>query len=180
MTGLMLTAEQIRSAPPEIRRWLKSILDTEFLLGAGVEHATQAIDTVLAACGPDEARAVFAQIRGDYLAAQVMLELGRHAPVTADGSRRIVGGALADLARHARLDNLQQLGVCLERISSVFGEIRKDPGAVLFAFDQGGGFYVHETTYQSFRKLWKSLVLGEIAATPDERQPPVVAPEGPA
>ena len=69
MMALTLTAEQIRTAPPEIRKWLRSIIETEFKLSRGAEAEPQPRETVLAACNLDEAKAIFALVRGDYLAA---------------------------------------------------------------------------------------------------------------
>jgi hypothetical protein len=172
MMALTLTAEQIRTAPPEIRKWLRSIIETEFKLSRGAEAEPQPRETILAACNFEEAKAVFALVRGDYLAAQVMLELGRHSPIAAEGRRHVVGGTLADLARHARLDNLQQLATCLEHLTAAFRQVRKDGAATLFGYDQAGMVYIHETTYQSFRTLWKGLILGEFASSPEAQQAP--------
>jgi hypothetical protein len=172
MTALTLTAEQIRAAPPEIRKWLRSIIESEFQLSLRAEDEPEPRETILAACSFEEAMAVFASVRGDYLAAQVMLELGRHSPIAAEGRRHVVGGTLVDLARHARLDNLQQLAACLERLTTAFRQVRKDGAATLFGYDQAGMVYIHETTYHSLRTLWKGLVLGEFASSPEAQQAP--------
>ena len=128
MTALTLTAEQIRTAPPEVRKWLKAIVDAQFRLGSDSEPDPQVVsEAVLAACSLEEAKAVFALVRDDYLAAQVLLELGRHAPSTAGGTQPVVGSAVADLARHARLDSLHQLGACVERLSLAFRRFATTP-----------------------------------------------------
>ena len=111
---------EFRNAPSDVRRWLRSIVDAEFLLDEHSEHGAQSSDTVLSPCTPEEAVAVFGRIRSDYLAAQVMLEPGRHTPHIADVSREVVGVTLTDIIRHARLQDPRQIGACLEKITSGF------------------------------------------------------------
>jgi hypothetical protein len=105
----MLTADQIRNAPLEVRNWMKSLIDVELSLTGSSNHLAQSHEAPLTACTPEEAVTIFAHIRDDYATAQVLLELGRHVPVRAAGSHGIVGVALSDLARHARLGDLTNL-----------------------------------------------------------------------
>jgi hypothetical protein len=176
MAGLMLTAEQIRNAPPDVRKWLGSLVDAEFLLNGHADHNAHS-DGSLSACTLQDAIAVFARIRNHFLTAQVMLELGRYTPAIADSSREVVGIPLADIVRRAGLDDPRQLISCLERITWGFRAARDNPSAQLFVFDQRGRIYFREATYQSLRKLWENLVLGEMDLTERGAQAPASAPE---
>jgi len=58
MVGITLSAEQIRGAPPEVRRWLQQEIASSLNMqperdgtGAKTEH--------LVVCGPDDALAIF-------------------------------------------------------------------------------------------------------------------------
>jgi hypothetical protein len=80
MTSFTFTAEQIRSAPAEVRRWFENEIATAFAL-AGQQHApTHAAE--LAACTPQEALRLFELIKEDFAATQVFLELARQTPIT--------------------------------------------------------------------------------------------------
>jgi hypothetical protein len=76
MMGLMLTADQIRNAPLEVRNWMKSLIDVELSLAGSSNHPAQTHEVPLSACTPEEAVTIFAHIRDDYATAQVLLELG--------------------------------------------------------------------------------------------------------
>jgi hypothetical protein len=160
MTGLILTSEQVRAAPPEVRQWLKGLLEAE--LGAAPEaHEREAEAPALAACSPAEARQMFDRIRGDYLASQVFFELGRASAgpfVRPDHLHRI---ALVDIARHTRLGNLHHVAAALEMITMAFRDVRNDSDAALLAFDGRGAVYIHEVTHHSVARLWQDLVFGQ-------------------
>jgi hypothetical protein len=162
MAGLVLTAEQIRNAPPEVRKWLASIVDAEFLLEGQSPDGAEANENILCSCTPEEAAAVFARIRNHLPTAQVMLELGRYTPYIVDSSREIIAIPSADILRRTGLDDARELIGCLERIGWGFKAARDNPGAQLFEFDERGRIYFREGTYQSLRTLWKKLVLGEM------------------
>jgi hypothetical protein len=177
MAGLMLTAEQIRNAPPEVRKWLGSLVDAEFLLDGQSPNDTRADESILCSCTPEEAVAVFARIRNHFLTAQVMLELGRYTPYIVDSSREVVAVPFADIVRRAGLEDSRELIACLERIGWGFKAARDNLNAQLFGFDERGRICFREGTYQSLRKLWEKLVLGEIELSRPEAQAPASLPE---
>jgi hypothetical protein len=172
MAGLMLTAEQIRNAPPEVRKWLGSIVDAEFLLDGQSPNDAETNESILCSCTPEEAAAVFVRIRNHFLTAQVMLELGRYVPYIVDSAREVVAVPFAEIVRRAGLEDSRELIGCLERIGWGFKAARDNPNAQLFGFDERGRIYFREATYQSLRKLWEKLVLGGM----DSAQGQVSAP----
>ncbi|MBV8092472.1 MAG: hypothetical protein JO110_04415 [Acetobacteraceae bacterium] len=140
MVGIVLTPEQVRSAPAEVREWIKAQIEAEFAGGLplGSERGEAHRVSALSACRPDEALAVLDRIHRHYMACQVFFELGRDSPGIPrppELHRTTVG----DIIGHARLDSVDHLGACLATIQNAFREVRQDPGAALFAFDERGG-----------------------------------------
>jgi len=161
MTGLILTAEQVRAAPPEVKQWLKGLVDAE-LWGAPEPHAAVEAASALAACSPAEAKEIFDRIRGDHLASQVFFELGRASPGPLVRPDHLHRTALVDIARHTRLGNLHHVAAALDMITTAFREVRNDSDAALMAFDGRGAVYVNEVTHHSIARLWQDLVFGQI------------------
>jgi hypothetical protein len=162
MVGLVLTPEQVRSAPPEVREWIKGLVEAE--LAGEFAHPRCESGATLAACSRDEAAAILERIRGDYLASQVFFELGRDSPPEMPQPPQLHRIAIVDIMRHTRLANLDQLSAYLAAIQETFRAVRNDPAAALFAFDQRGGCYTHETTHQSIKRLWLDLVMNQMPA----------------
>ena len=78
MAGLVLGAEQTRSAPREVNEWIWSFVLAELALAPGPERGQDEMaEVALAERTVEEAGLVLEHIRDDYLAAQVFLEIGR-------------------------------------------------------------------------------------------------------
>jgi hypothetical protein len=170
MVNLVLTPQQVRSAPQPVREWLLSLLATEI----GVPPQSESIgDTEgtasLAECGEEEARRILADLGEDYLSTQVFFELGRERWGMTVGQADVCRISLSDLLHHARLVEPAHLMACLDRIATIFRQVRGDGNAVLFAFDQSGGLYVTEATSRSIRSVWRSLVKERQAAADEEQ-----------
>jgi hypothetical protein len=158
MTGFTFSLEQIRSAPPEVRRWVeREIAASLSRINAPVRDSALAHAAALAGCNPDEAAQLFELIKGDFLLSQVFFELGREAP-EAHGAAPLHAVAIGDLLRHTRLAGVERLGAYFGAIDQAFRAIRNGPEATLFAFDQQGHVYIHETSCRSIRQLWEQLV----------------------
>jgi len=157
MTGFTFSAEQIRSAPPEVRRWVEHEIASS-LAGIAVPTRDPPLHAAaLAACTPGEAAQLFELIKGDFLLSQVFFELGREPP-DMPGMAPLHAVAVGDLLRHTRLGGIERLGQYFGAIDQAFRAIRHDPAATLFAFDQQGHVYVHDATCRSIRQLWEQLV----------------------
>ena len=137
MTGFSFSLEQIRSAPPEVRRWVEREIAASLASIAGSHDAAPAHAATLAACMPDEAAQFFELIKGDFLLAQVFFELGRDSPDShAAAPLHVV--AIGDLLRHTRLGSADRLGEYFAALNQAFRTIRNDPEAMLFGFDDQG------------------------------------------
>ncbi len=171
VVGFTLSAEQVRAAPPEVRQWIANEI------AAALAVATRAPQrpahaAALAACTPQEALRLFEAIRSDFAACQVFLELARETPAGyATPPLHALG--IGDILRHTRLGE-PRLIESLTAINRLFQQLRDDPAATLFGFDQNGHLFIDETTHRSIRRLWETLVENRAAAS--EPQGGVEAP----
>ena len=165
MTSFTFSAEQVRAAPPEVRRWIEHELSAAVAAIEGPAHdAAEMHAAALAACSAEEAAQVFELIKDNFLLTQVFFELGRdmRSPTAAPLHALDVG----DMLRHTRLPDGDRLADCLTAITQVFRQLRNDPEASLFGFDAYGRVFIHETTHASVRHLWQQLLAPHAPAPP--------------
>lgn len=170
MTSFTFSAEQIRSAPPAVRQWIENeVVATLRALTEAPHQPPPAHSAELAACTPEEALQVFEAIRDDYATALVFLELAREAPIVGS-SPPLHALSLGDMMRHTRLTD-GRLVECFRAINQIFQQIRKDPEAALFGFDEANHVYIDAATHRSIRALWEELVRIRAPATADSATP---------
>jgi hypothetical protein len=156
VTSFTFSAEQVNSAPPEVRQWMVNEISATLLALTKAHREPPPHSPQLAACTLDEAVQVFELIRHDFATAQVFLELGRETPIGNTG-QSVIAVNIGDIMRHTRLGD-GRLFECLQTISQIFQQVRNDSGAALFGFDQGSHLYLNEATHQNIRNLWGELV----------------------
>jgi hypothetical protein len=167
MTSFTFSLEQLKAAPPEVRRWFEHEIGGALGILGRLDHdPSHAHDGSLAACTPEEALHIFEAIKDKFLLSQVFFELARETPA---GRVAPPFHALniADILRHTRLPDGDRLADCLTAINQVFQRVRNDPEAALFGFDQFGHVYIRDTTHHSVRLLWEQL----FAAQPSRPAP---------
>ena len=164
MTSLTFSLEQLRSAPPEVRRWVEHEIGAALGALGRLEHDPSQIHTpALAACTPEEALQMFDQLKENFLLAQVFFKLARETPV-GRVAPPLHALNLADLLRHTRLSDGDRLADCFTAINQIFQTVRNDSEAALFGFDQHGHVYIHETTHHSIRRVWEQLFVADQSA----------------
>lgn len=171
MTSFTFTAEQIRSAPGEVRRWFENEIATAFALAGQQPPPAHAAE--LAACTPQEALRVFELIKEDFGATQVFLELARQSPM-ASSTAPLHALSIGEIKRHLRFTD-ERLVDGFRSINQAFQQIRNEHAAALFGFDQANHVYVHEVTHRSLRMLWEELVqlrAAEAAGSSEPIPPP--------
>jgi hypothetical protein len=157
MISFAFSLDQVKSAPPEVRRWIEREAATALAALSRPEpdplhpHAA-----ALSACTVPEAAEVFALIKGNFLLSQVFFELGREMPGNRGGPS-LCALSLMDILRHTRLADGDRLVDCFNAINQAFQTVRNDPEASLFGFDQYGQVWIHQTTHDSIRELWDQL-----------------------
>lgn len=151
MVAMTLTAEEIRTAPTEVRHWLEQQYGT--LFGTPEPHSAA---PPLSACTPEEAAAILTQIQGLLPVVAVFFELGREtAAASGQGVRAL---SLPEMARHARLRAPEQVLECLRMINQVLAEIRQQPDAAIAAVDGQGRCFVADATSSAILGLWQQIV----------------------
>lgn len=165
MTSFTFTAEELMTAPAEVRQWVISRVEGGLATMMRAGPAPAAHSGTLASCTIDEAAQLFDLIKTDFAAVQVLFELGRDRPMADVGQQPLHALSLSDMIRHTRLDDARLLE-CLRTINLAYQQVRQDAQAALFGFDQANHIYIHEMTHRSLKALWQELV-GSRAAAPE-------------
>lgn len=166
MIGITLTAEQVRAAPPEVRRWIEHEISVAFG-GAGPAAPTvEDLTTRLIGCNPDEAAAMLELVQGMLPVVNVLFELGREAISTPVHGLRAF--RLADLMRQARLSTPQQVVECLDVLTEALRRTRKDATALFYLLDDAGHCLVAEPTMRSVLHVWQGIVAQHALRVPED------------
>lgn len=168
MIGITVSADQLRVAPIEVRRWVEaevaSALGFQGLPASGEQKADG-----LAICSLDEVGAVFSLIQGVVPAVNVFFELGHQGVSVGDGA--LEAYRLTDLLRHARLRSVEQLVALLDMINGALQRVRGSAGGSLYGLDGRGHCFVAAQTRQSISDLWKRLIEADGAAPTEPAAP---------
>jgi hypothetical protein len=157
--GFCFTAEQLRTAPPEVRRWIATEM-AQTIAALGISSpggaGAQMPPPTLAACTHDEALQIFEAIRGNFMLAQLFLELAREPGMepTHPGLHPL---RISDILRHTRITDGDRLIEALSAINAMLRRLRNDPDAALFGFDDYGHVYIHEATHRAVRQVWEEI-----------------------
>jgi hypothetical protein len=153
MAGVTLSADEIKAAPPEVRRWLEQ----EMLRSIGVQVARpQPAAQALVGCNVEEARNVLTLVQGMLPVVNVFFELGREAASVAVHGMRAF--SVGDIQRHVRLQAPNQVVECLDVLTAALRRARGDVAAAFYALDDQGHCLVAETTMRSILRLWQEIV----------------------
>jgi len=180
MVGLTLSAEQIRSAPQEVRRWLEQEIMRTLGLQPGHEFAAQAATPPLAACNLEETRDILSLVQNMLPVVSVFFELGREAHSIPVRAMRAFN--LSDIQRGSRLHAAQQVIECLDILSQAMRQVKSDAEATFYGLDNQGHCLIAESTMRSILRLWQEIVAqhqlqADAAAVPVAE--PRMAPPGP-
>lgn len=155
MTGITLTAEQIRNAPAPVRQWIEQEVTNSLGLAPRTPAAAPAQAAHLIACSVDDMAGVLGHIRGTFPAVNVMFEFGR--PGISYGQPAVMTFRLMDILHHTRLQEIEQVMTCLEMINQALTVVRKDPAARFCGFDNEGHCLIAPQTHASIATLWQGL-----------------------
>jgi hypothetical protein len=175
VTAFTFSAEQLRSAPPEVRRWMAGEI-ARALSGIDMPHhepargeTRQTPPMALAACTLPEAMQLLELIGGDPTVMRLFFELARDSTVNY-GHAALHVVRMADLLRNAGLAGEDRLLDGLATIDRAFRQVHGERAGSLFGFDEAGHVYLHETTRASIRQVWQEL------AGPQSFIPPHLGP----
>jgi hypothetical protein len=172
MVGIVLSEEQVRSAPPEVRRWLYGLMERTLEPGHDVHYDRGGFHYAgddLAVCGPDEVLRLFSAIRGEPLMAELFFRLGRDNYDRATGRHTPLPVTTAALVEDLPIVPAQ-LDQALAPLNKVLRGLRGDPQAVLFRRDEAGNYLVHERTQWNIQQLLQHLIEAEKRALEAEKR----------
>lgn len=153
MVGLTLSAEEIRAAPPEVRRWLEQ----EMVRAFGPQTGPQPVSRALVGCNVEEAQELLKLVQGMLPVVNVFFELGREAASVAVHGMRAF--RITDVQRHVRLQSPDQVVECLNVLAQALRRVRSDAEAAFYALDNQGHCLIAETTMRSILRLWQDIVV---------------------
>lgn len=154
MIGITLSSEQIRTAPPEVRRWIEHEIATSLGLQLRTAESQDHIGQ-LAICGQDELAAILALITGVLPAVNVFFELGRKG--TGFAQDRLEAYRLSDIQSHTRLQNRGQVMWCLDLIDKSLHRIRGSADTSFYAID-GDYCFIATQNQENILHLWLDLI----------------------
>ncbi|MGJ4927128.1 hypothetical protein ACQR1I_03895 [Bradyrhizobium sp. HKCCYLS2038] len=158
MIGITLSADQIRSAPPEVRRWIEH----QVLAGLGLGPEAPPVPALpvqgahLVACSTDDAASILAHIQGVLPAVNVFFEFGR--PGVALGQPPVMIFRLIDILHHTRLQNVGQVMASLDLINKALIETRHDAAARFCGFDNEGHCLIAPETQRAIASVWQTVI----------------------
>lgn len=168
MTAFTFSAEQLRTAPLEVRRWAAGEI-AHALTGIAAPRpetpppAAPPEPAALVACTPGEALQILELIGGDPVVGRVFFELARGSAVDS-GIAGLHVLRIADLMRHAGIADNAALVAGLSEIDRAFRQVRGGQPGNLFGFGDAGHLYVHEASQASIRRVWEELTRASAAA----------------
>jgi hypothetical protein len=89
-------------------------------------------------------------------AVAVFFEFGR--PGIVFGEPPVMAFRLIDILHHTKLQNIEQVMVCLEAINQAFVQLRGDPSIRFCGFDNEGHCFVAPQTQVSIAALWHDVI----------------------
>jgi hypothetical protein len=153
MVGVTLSPEQIKNAPPEVRRWLEQ----ELLAALGLRQPTAGAQAPrLPACSVDESTAVLSLIQGMLPVVNVFFELGREG-IRVEGED-LTAFRVTDMQRHTRLQTVEQVIACLDTISAAVQRVRHDSSAAFYGLDGAGHCFISTETQRSILQVWQQVI----------------------
>jgi hypothetical protein len=172
IVGITLSPEQINQASPDVRRWLEQQVSSALGLYRP-ESPLPAPERHLVCCSVETTWAILSLIHGVLPLLSVFFELGRDRVATSPQGLRAL--RLDEIARHARLQSLEQAVACLRAIDQALQRVDRTSDAVLTALDGAGHCLVADVTARSILALWQEIVAAHALAHV-ERAPVQPAP----
>jgi hypothetical protein len=158
---IVLSPEQLANAPEEVRQWLRSLCGEDERIERGFIFEHNGIATSgdgLAICSPLEIKTLLHMLSDNFLACQVLFELGCEYYNPDTGEHRGHPIRLTDFVQHTDAHDVFETLKCLDAINGALQSLRRDPYATIYRPDGMGGFRVDGRTQQVIYHLWKRLL----------------------
>jgi hypothetical protein len=170
MISITISADQIRSAPTDVRKWIEGEVAGALGLQAPTP-ATQRQGERLAVCSAEEVGAILSLIQGALPVVNVFFELGHQG--VSFGQGELEAYRLSDLLHRARLHSVEQVVACLDVINEALQRIRGTAKVSLYGLDNQSHCFIAAQTQQNIRNLWKHVVESNQMLTEGSPRPAV-------
>ncbi len=171
MLGLTLSLDQLREAPPAVRRWIRDELFMTIDSLSDGERTPVDNQDHLVPCTPVQAQQILDRIARDHVLAQLFMTLGRSDMGTPMGDFMVLRAD--DLAARLHLADLPHLFAGIDAINTVARAVIGDGHAVLVGVHGGGYCVLRKEAFAAIGTVWRDIVNAQAApAKPAEGQPP--------
>ncbi len=158
-SGILLTREQIQSAPAEVRNWLIRFLfsDGPGAETFGLEPNSGVSDDRLAICTLLEVKKILLGLGDNYMALQIFFQLGcsQDSPVAGGRQSRVL--SLADFRRDTDVGDTMQLRRGIQYINEALRTLRDDPEATVCQIEGNDRYRVHCVTQDRIHRFWQRV-----------------------
>lgn len=158
-SGILLTQEQIQSAPAEVRNWLIKTLfgDAPATQYFGLEQSPTVSDDTLAVLSSLEVKNILVGLGDNYMALQIFFRLGcdPESPVAEGRQSRVL--SFADFKDQTDVGDTMQLRRSIQYINEVLHVLRDDPEAMVCQIEGNDRYRVHCDTQHRIHRLWQRV-----------------------
>jgi hypothetical protein len=158
-SGILLTLEQIQSAPVEVREWLMKTLFSDGPAGEdfGFESSRTVSDDKLAALSSLEVKKILVVLGDNYMALQIFFRLGcdPDSPVVSGRQSRVL--SFADFKAQTDVGDTMQLRRGIQYINEALHSLRDDPEATICQIEGNDRYRVHCATQHRIRRFWERI-----------------------
>lgn len=155
MIGIALSADQIRSAPPEVRAWLEQQIANEFGF-RGFSRSAPELPSHVVGCDVEVVKAVLAAIQRALPVVNVFFDLAHEPSGKLPQGLRVL--RLEDIARRCRLASVGQVVACLGTIDAALRKVTGQQEVTMTAVDESGHCLVPEPTAHAIFTVWQDMV----------------------
>jgi hypothetical protein len=158
-SGILLTLEQIQSAPAEVRNWLMKTLFSDGPAGEdfGIEPNRTVSDDKLAVLSSLEVKNILVALGDNYMALQIFFRLGcaPDNPAASGRQSRVLG--FADFKGQTDVGDTMQLRRSIQYINEALRGLRDDPEATICEIEGNDRYRVHCVSQHRIHRFWERV-----------------------
>lgn len=177
---LVLTPEQVKTAPHEVRAWLYRTFGAADPAPCIVErNGFRTTEDGLAVCDEAEIVAMMDILRDDRIAVQILFQFGCSSYDPETGALHAHRVSVGDLLHYTELGCGSQLDSHLKAVTAALHDVRADDSVRLFDCVSHGTYCVHDVTQVSIHRVYEKLSKARALSMPLTRPSPELAMKKP-
>lgn len=158
-SGILLTLEQIQTAPAEVREWLMKTLfsDNPIVEDFGSEPGRTVSDDRLAVLSSLEVKNILAALGDNYMALQIFFRFGCTPDSRVAEGRQSRVLSFADFKDRTDVGDTMQLRRSIQYINEALHSLRGDPGATVCQIEGNDRYRIHCATQHRINRFWERV-----------------------